>query len=314
MLLELGTRLIGSRKPKTELEPLARDLLEGFVDICMRTGLDVLLRDDMVATTVPALVVQLKIVDIDGGGPRNAKPRQLADSVLAALGLTLGEEADQTITLDDSVRTSVAAALASVVDRELAVPAIRDTIIAQARRTIEEQYFTAFEKLATELDERGMRLMKQPKLPIDAVQAVQRALTDSRRAFIDRVVRAAIDRAKDVLVKASPDAAARIDQPVTHKLTPRDVAILRAADSRVLKIPSVVVDSILDSLSQAARLTWLAPERIARPYAASQTFAIGDLIEHPKFGRGSVVSMMARRIDVEFPDGKVTLVHVPPNK
>jgi len=314
LLLELGTRLIGSRKPKTELEPLARDLLEGFVDICMRTGLDVLLRDDMVATTVPALVVQLKIVDIDGGGPRNAKPRQLADSVLAALGLTLGEEADQTITLDDSVRTSVAAALASVVDRELAVPAIRDTIIAQARRTIEEQYFTAFEKLATELDERGMRLMKQPKLPIDAVQAVQRALTDSRRAFIDRVVRAAIDRAKDVLVKASPDAAARIDQPVTHKLTPRDVAILRAADSRVLKIPSVVVDSILDSLSQAARLTWLAPERIARPYAASQTFAIGDLIEHPKFGRGSVVSMMARRIDVEFPDGKVTLVHVPPNK
>ena len=48
------------------------------------------------------------------------------------------------------------------------------------------------------------------------------------------------------------------------------------------------------------------------PYSATRTFAVGDLIEHPKFGRGAVVSRLARRIDVEFADGKHTLVHVAP--
>jgi hypothetical protein len=48
------------------------------------------------------------------------------------------------------------------------------------------------------------------------------------------------------------------------------------------------------------------------PYAASRTFAVGDVIEHPKFGRGTVVSRVAQRIEVEFPDGKHTLAHVAP--
>jgi hypothetical protein len=38
------------------------------------------------------------------------------------------------------------------------------------------------------------------------------------------------------------------------------------------------------------------------------------VIEHPKFGRGTIVSMLANRIDVEFGDGKHTLVHVPPRR
>src|SRR5262245_37633223 len=87
----LPTRLPGNRKPKAELEPLARELLDGFVDVCMQTGLDVLVRDDLVEATVPALVTQIKAADIDGGGPRNAKPRQLVDATLAALNLTLSE-------------------------------------------------------------------------------------------------------------------------------------------------------------------------------------------------------------------------------
>lgn len=314
LLLDLGTRMIGSRKPKTELEPLARGLLEGFVEICMLIGHDVLLRDDLVDSTVPALVAELKKVDIDGGGPRNAKPRQLADAVLASLGITLADEADRTITLDGKVRADVAAALASVVDRDLALPKMRDTIIADARRIVEEQHFPAFEKLAAELDERGMRIMKQPKLALDAVQAVQRALTKARTAFFDRVGRSAIDRAKEVLGTANPEAAQRIDQPVTAKLTPRDVAIIRATDSRVPKHPGPVVEALIDGLSMSAGFAWLAAEKVARPYGASQTYAIGDVIEHPKFGRGTVVSMMMKRIDVEFPTGKVTLIHVPPNR
>ncbi len=37
--------------------------------------------------------------------------------------------------------------------------------------------------------------------------------------------------------------------------------------------------------------------------------SVGDLIEHPKFGRGAVVSIANQRMEVEFADGKHTLVH-----
>jgi hypothetical protein len=47
-------------------------------------------------------------------------------------------------------------------------------------------------------------------------------------------------------------------------------------------------------------------------YSATRTFAVGDVISHPKFGQGTVVSRLAQRIDVEFADGKHTLVHVAP--
>jgi hypothetical protein len=35
------------------------------------------------------------------------------------------------------------------------------------------------------------------------------------------------------------------------------------------------------------------------------------VLDHPKFGRGSVVSTAAQRIEVEFADGKRALVHAP---
>jgi hypothetical protein len=326
LLREQASRLLDSRKARTENASLARDLLTGFFDICMRTGLDRVLVEleqafppldisDRAAlhdhpTLVPAVTAQLDTLDLDGGGPRNARPGQLVDSLVAALGLTLSDDGEPTITLDDKVRAEVAAALASVVNAELAVPRIRDTIIANARELCEPRYHAAFDKLAAQLDERGMRMMKQPKVPLDAVQAVQRHLADAREALIDRVARTAIDRAKAVIARVDADAAARIDRPVTHRLTPRDVAILRAADARVPRTPGAVVESLLDSLTDLARLAWRAPERQVRPYAANQTFAVGDVIEHPKFGRGSVLSCMAQRIEVEFPDGKHTLVHV----
>jgi hypothetical protein len=194
---------------------------------------------------------------------------------------------------------------------------MRDTIIAQARRKIEEQYFVPFEKITAELDERGMRVMKQPKVPLDAVQAVQRALTGARNGFLEKVGRDAIDRAKAVLATASPEAAGRIDEPVTLKLTPRDVAVVRIQDSRVPKFPSVVIDSIMESLGEAGRIQWRAAEKPVRTYSAKETYKVGELVEHPKFGRGTVtaVSTSMPRFDVEFADGnKLTLVHVQPRK
>src|SRR5262249_12823946 len=149
------------------------------------------------------------------------------------------------------------------------------------RELCEPQYLAAFDKIAAELDERGMRMMKQPKVPLDAAQSAQRHLIDARHALIERVGHNAIDRAKAVIARVDADAAARIDQPVTYRLTPRDVAILRAADMRVPKTPAAIVESLLVSLTELSRLAWRAPERPVRPYAATQTFAVGDIIDHP---------------------------------
>jgi hypothetical protein len=309
-LHEFGARLLDSRKPKSDLEPLARELLAGFADICMRTGLD-----GLAAELEPALddsgplVERLRAVDLDGGGPRNARPGQLADSVVAALGLTLVDEPDRTITLDDGVRAEVARALASEIDGPLTLPHLRDAIIAKGRELCEEHYHPAFDKLVAHLDERGMKLLKQPKVPVDALHAVQRVLAEARDAVIGRAVSAAIDKAKHVIERADAEAGGRIDRPVTHKLTPRDVAILRACDARVPKQPAAVVACVLDGISELAHIAWRAPEQQAKPYAVSQKFAVGDLIDHPKFGRGSVVTVLAQRIEVEFADGKHTLVH-----
>jgi len=328
-LQELGTRLLDSRKPGTESKAFAHELLAGFYDVCLRWGLDRPLLELQQAfpslditdrselshhpDLVAALVAQLDAADLDAGGPRSARPRQLADCLVTALGLTLVDEPDRTVTLDESVRTELTAALASVVDVELAVPHTRNTIIARARELCEERYHKAFDKIAEQLDERAMRMIKQPKVPLDASQAVQRLLFETRTAFLDRVGRAAIDRAKDVLARADAEAAARIDQPITARLTPRDVAISRASDPQLPKTPQAIVASLLESLCQLVHLAWRAPERVARTYSPSQTFAVGELVDHPKFGRGTVLSCKAQRVDVEFADGVHTLVHMRPS-
>jgi hypothetical protein len=327
LIQELAARLLDSRKLKTDTAVLARDLLAGFYDICTRWGLDGLLAELEQAfppldisdssglsdhpTLVPALVAQLDAIDLDGGGPRNVKPRQVAECVVAALGLTLVEPADRAIVLEDSVRAEVTAAVASVIDVELALPRFRDSIIAKGRELCEERHRIPYDKMVAQLDERGMRIIKQPKVPLEAQQAVQRVLYQARNTVIDGIVRAAIDRAKGVIARANADAAARIDEPITLRLTPRDVAVVRACDARVPKVPAAMVGSVVESVTQLAGIGWRAPEQRVRTYGASQTFAVGELIEHPKFGRGSVLSVQGQRIEVEFPDGKHTLVHRP---
>ncbi len=325
-LQQLGAQLHESRKSGGDLEALARQLLLGFFDLCTRAGLDRVL-DDLAtarglddgtsraalaehAPTASALAAQLGTINLDGGGPRNQKPRQLAACVMTALELAPTEEPDQQIPLPDVLRLEVVAAMASVADVELAAPKLRETIIREARARLDEQYHGSFDKIAEQLDEHGLRLQRQPKVPITAMQEVQQALIETRGAVVARVAQAAIDRAVPVIAAANADAAARIDQPVTLRATPREVAVLRAQDPRANKTAPEVVRALCESLGELARITWEPAVRPVQPYAASKTFAIGDVIEHPKFGRGAVVSMLAQRIDVEFPDGIHTLAHV----
>lgn len=325
---ELAFRLLDSRRSGAALDRLARDLLLGFFDVCVRAGLDrvlVELADELAPldsaertaladheAVSAALVEQLGAIKLDDGGPRSAKPRQVADCVVAALALVVVTEPDLRIAFGDDVRGEVTSALASVVDPALAVPQIRDAIIAEARARCPEAFVAAFAKIAAQLDDRALHLVKPPKVPIDALQAVQQALFEARDAVFARIAGTAIDRAHEVIARASADAAARIDQPISLRATPREVAILRACDARTSKTPARFVQSLVDSLGELARLTWRAPEQPVHPYAASRTFAVGDLIEHPKFGRGTVVARLASRIDVEFADGKRTLAHAAP--
>ncbi len=79
-------------------------------------------------------------------------------------------------------------------------------------------------------------------------------------------------------------------------------------------VPAKVVHALVEGVGDLARIIWRVAEQEAKPYAASKTFVVGDLIDHPKFGRGTVVTSLVNRIEVEFPEGKYTLVHVPPRR
>lgn len=325
-LLQLAAKLLDSRKHGTDLRSLARDMLRGFHDVCLAAGLDrvvvelgqqlgvdgaersALADDDSVVASV---VAQLSTKELDGGGARNAKPRQVVDSLVAAIGLSLVADDRPTTTLSGEVRAAVAAAVASVVDAALATPRLRDAIVADARARTSPAVSAAFSKVVAELDERGLQMNRQPKIPIDAMQAIQAALREAREAVIGAAVREGIDRARDVIAATDPEVAARIDEPVSLSLTPREVVIRRINDVRVIKTPANVVDQVVSGLGELARITWKAAEPTVLRYAASATFAVGDVIEHVKFGRGSVVGLHTTRIDVEFADGKRTLAHAP---
>lgn len=321
-----AARLVDSRKPGTALRSLARDLLHALFDVCMRAGLDGVLAE--LAARFPgadpadrsgladhevacaALIEKIEQIDLDGRGPRNQKPRQLAECVAAALELAVVAPPEPLTTLGDDVRVAAVAALTPVVEAAFAPAALRDAIIADARARCEEHVHGAFAKIAAQLDERGLHLLKQPKVPIEAMQAVQRALADAREAVIGRAASEAIERAKAVIAAADPAAAARIDSPITLRATPREVAIVRVCDPRVVKTPANVVQTLATGLAELARIAWRAPEQVVHPYSPKRTFAVGEVIDHPKFGRGTVLSCLADRIEVEFPDAKRTLVHV----
>lgn len=319
-LQHLATQLIDKRKPGTELGSLARELLRGFHDICWLAGLDAVLAGlaqehpnldtadratlEDHAPLLSGLVAQLEGINLDGGGPRNAKAKQLADCLIAALGLTPAETPDRKIVLSGEVRAELVAAMTKVIETE--VGKLRDSIIEQARGNVVEDHRSSFTKMAAQLDERGLKLLKVPKVPLDAQHGIERAFADARTAVITRIVGAALEAGKGAL---GPEAGKRIAAPMTLKATPLEVAARRAADARVPKTTAAILGSILDSLAELAQITFRSAEKPVLPYSASKTFAVGDLIEHPKFGRGSVVTVAAQRIEVEFGETKATLVH-----
>lgn len=306
-LQEQANRLLGSRKAGTELRVLARDMLVALIEACTYAGLDNLLAElpaDLAdhEPTRDALIAKLEAADVDGRGPRNEKPRKVVEAVLAALGLTVVPAREPAATLDGALRVAAAAAIAKVLERALDAETMRDAIVADARGRVED---SSFNKIVKDLDDRGMQMTRQPKVPLESMQTVSRALAEARVAVISKAVNEAIDRAKEAI----GETGARFEQPVTAVLTPRAIAVQRAYETPLIKTPVNLATIVLASLAETARIAWREPEVVVHPYAASKTFAVGDVVEHPKFGRGTVVTVATQRIDVEFPTGKSTLVH-----
>lgn len=313
-ITELSVRLLDSRKTGTPSDAFARELLLRVPELLQRHGLDGVLAalpagfdDDR--DVQAALASRLDAADLDGGGPRNARPGKVADCLLAALDLTVADDARAALELPSSVRAELAATAAQGLDVELAPARLRDAIIGDARARIVPEHEAAFGKIAAQLDDRGLKMLKVPKVPLDASQPIQRALGEARETVIGRVASAAIDRARAALERTSPEAAARIDQPISLALTPRQVAIARVCDDRASKVPDSVVATLVDALAELAQLTWAAAEVAARTYSPRETFAVGDAIDHPKLGRGTVVAVTGQKMDVQFGETKSTLVH-----
>lgn len=316
-ITDLAVRLLDSRKTGTPGETFAHELLARMPELCLRQGLDGVLAQlppdfDDDRGVQAALASRLDAADLDGGGPRNARPGKVADCVLGALDLTLTDEQDP-IELDAGIRDDLAKAIATGLDAELAPAPLREAIIADARTRCSPEHEAVFAKIIAQLDDRGLRMLKQPKVPLDASQAIQRALGEARHTVIGRVASAAIDRAKAVLERASGEAAARaaarIDAPISLALTPRQVAVARVCDDRASKVPAALATAIADSLAELLQLTWHTPEAAARAYSPRETFAVGDAIDHPKLGRGVVLAVAGQKIEVQFAESKATLVH-----
>lgn len=71
-----------------------------------------------------------------------------------------------------------------------------------------------------------------------------------------------------------------------------------------------IVKLRVDFLEEGELDRTLPPPATTRPYSVKTTFAVGDAIEHPKFGLGRVVAIVDTKIDVSFPDGRrLLLVH-----
>ncbi|CAN5822862.1 hypothetical protein BH11MYX2_BH11MYX2_26300 [soil metagenome] len=306
-LTDYTVRLLEHRKSGTDLAMLGRSLLDAFTDLSNRAGQDHALLELDEEAVLAELVKRLGGAGLDGGGPRGVRPQQCVDCVVGALGLELSDAEVARTELGEDVRSEVLRAITAVVEPDFTLPRLRDKIVADAHARVGEAHQAIFDKLAKDLDERGMRFLRTPRVPLDSLQAANRALADARAMLITRVSETALDRAKAVIARADESAAARIDQPVTAKLTPRDIAIASVIDARVEKTASAIANALLSVVTDLALLAWRAAEKTVRPYAASQNYGVDELVEHPKFWRGTVVKSDGARLEIEFSDGKKTL-------
>ena len=60
---------------------------------------------------------------------------------------------------------------------------------------------------------------------------------------------------------------------------------------------------------EAAAFTRDAPKGPARDYSPKEIYAVGEWVEHPKFGQGKVAQARSGKIEVRFESGSRLLLH-----
>ncbi|MFN0247096.1 MAG: hypothetical protein ACKV2T_09310, partial [Kofleriaceae bacterium] len=160
-LQDLASRVLERYAVDANLDAIARDLLEGFADVCLLSGLDRTLGEieaglDDDHGLQEMLVAKLGVkANYDPRGPRNAKAGQLVECLITVVGLEPADTEDRTLTLPHGLRIEVAAALSSAVERALGLAQIRTSIVEKARARVAEANLQTFEKIVAQLDERG---------------------------------------------------------------------------------------------------------------------------------------------------------------
>jgi hypothetical protein len=84
---------------------------------------------------------------------------------------------------------------------------------------------------------------------------------------------------------------------------PSKVAAKKASSARAAREPRAVVERF-EAPAVAADLS-----RPVRPYKVSEKFEVGDRLEHPTFGTGTVEIVDGAKITVFFVSGRKVLVH-----
>lgn len=115
--------------------------------------------------------------------------------------------------------------------------------------------------------------------------AVEGEMTPEQRAKL----------ARRVFERLLPDAPARTKE---EEEAFAELFIQLAWGAR--REPELRADRAVEWLESSLAIRWLAPPRGERPYVPSDAYEIGDVVVHPRFGRGTVKAKTDTSIEVAF--------------
>jgi len=75
------------------------------------------------------------------------------------------------------------------------------------------------------------------------------------------------------------------------------------------QLQGAIVKLRIGYIDERPEVDLTVPRRASRRYTIAETFAIGDLLEHVKFGEGMVIRVADGKVVVQFADEERTLVH-----
>ena len=191
------------------------------------------------------------------------------------------------------------------------------TAFARSGRVSKRRVATLGESLAASLPESmedldGTDVLEwlEQELPITWVED-RLSLPEALRPELVAIVRDALGGAVDG--EMTPERRSAIARRVFERVLPgsrpasarryegafADLFIQLAWGAR--REPELRANRAVAWLEAELGIRWLAPPRGERPYSASEAYEIGDVVIHPRFGRGTVEARTDTSIEIAFP-------------